>query len=210
MEKIVIIGGGGHAKVLISIIQKIKKYEIIGYVDKSNKGTLSHVPYLGDDFALDPIIQHDKNCKAVLGIGTIGTGDIRKIIFENVKNIGFTFASIISSDAIVNSGTYIDEGVVVVDGAVINTGTHIGRGCIINSNSTVDHDCEIGEFVHIAPGSVLCGNVTIKPLSLVGAGSIIIQGASVSDGCIIGAGSVVIKSIEESGTYAGNPARRVM
>ncbi len=209
MEKIVIIGGGGHARVLISIVKKLNRFDILGYVDTQDRGIIFDVNYLGDDAILQSIITQFPQCSAALGIGTVHTGEKRRSIYQRIKKIGFSFPSIVSPVAVVNSNTEIYEGVVIMDGAVINCGSIIGQGSIINTNSTIDHDCTIGEFVHIAPGSVLCGNVTVGFLTLIGAGATVIQGISIAGNCVIGAGSVIIENIDETGTFAGNPARRI-
>ena len=85
----------------------------------------------------------------------------------------------------------------------------IGDGCIINTSSSVDHDCELGNFVHISPGSHLAGTVKVGAYTWFGIGSVAVQSLSIGEEVIIGAGSVVITSIEEKGTYVGNPCRKI-
>ena len=87
--------------------------------------------------------------------------------------------------------------------------TRIGKGCIINTGATVDHDNQIGDYVHISPGVHLAGTVNIGKGVWLGIGSIVSNNLHVADDCMIGVGAVVIKDITESGTYVGNPARRL-
>jgi UDP-perosamine 4-acetyltransferase len=206
LEKIVIIGGGGHAKVLISIVKKSTLFDVIGYVDFRDSGTLLGVKYLGNDDKLREInFQGIKN--AVLGIGQVSVSEKRFDIVQKVKKVGFVFPSIISKDAIVNEDVLIEEGTQVLDGVVINPGVRIGKFSIINTKSTIEHDCKIGSFCHISPSAVLSGGVEIGDFSMVGANAVVVQCKKIFSRCLIGAGSVVTKDITEEGVYIGNPSR---
>jgi sugar O-acyltransferase (sialic acid O-acetyltransferase NeuD family) len=205
-NKIVIIGGGGHAKVLISLIKKTPCYRILGYTDVSNKGTILKTEYIGNDSVLKSIIKEHRDCSAALGIGIIGRANSRMQIFTELKNTGFLIPAIISPDAVINEEVEIGEGSVVFDGVVVNSGARIYKACILNTNSTVEHDCRIGDNSHVAPGSALSGSVCIGKDCLIGTGASIIQGIKICDGCKIAAGSVIIKDCKIPGMYAGNPA----
>jgi sugar O-acyltransferase (sialic acid O-acetyltransferase NeuD family) len=208
MDKIVVIGGGGHAKVLISILKKCS-CEVVGYTDDYDRGNILGVSYLGNDSILKEIGKESRVAHAVVGIGKVDCSDTRLRIQEDVKKLGFAFPIIISPRASVNEDVALDEGTVVFDGAVINSGAHIGRSCIINSNSTVEHDCRLGDNVHLGPGATVSGGVTIGDNCMIGVGACIIHSVSVSSGALIGAGSIVVKNIEFPGTYAGTPAKKI-
>ncbi|MCK6615663.1 MAG: acetyltransferase [Ignavibacteriaceae bacterium] len=206
MEKLVIIGGGGHAKVLINILKKSALFDIIGYVDFRDSGTLLGVKYLGNDEKLSDInLQGIKN--AVLGVGQVSVSEIRFNIVQKVKKVGFTFPSIISKNAIINEEVLIEEGSQVLDGVVINPGVRIGKFSIINTNSTIEHDCKIGSYCHISPSAVLSGGVEVGDFSMVGANAVVVQCKKIYSRCLIGAGSVVTKDITEEGVYIGNPSK---
>jgi len=208
MDKIVVVGGGGHAKIVISILKKMNKYKIIGYTDNKNKGDLLGIPYLGsDDILIDLRYRNIKN--AVLGIGHLDSSKIRVKIYHNLLDLEYSYPAIISPDALISEDTSIGMGTVVVDGAVINTGVEIGEFSIINTNSSIDHDCRIGNFVHIAPGVTLSGGVSVGDYTFVGAGSVVIQNISIKGHCTIGAGAVVNKDIITKGTYIGKPAKKI-
>jgi len=209
MRKIVIIGGGGHAKVLISVLKRIQEFAILGYTDRKDNGTILGIPYLGTDHGLNVILSSNPSCSAAIGIGGVRISERRKEIVKELESIGFDLPPITSRSAIVNECVEIGKGTVVFDGAVINTGTVIGRYSILNTNSTVDHDCHIGDYVHIAPGVTISGDVRIGNNSLIGAGATIIQGITIADNCLIGAGAVVVDDCLTPGTYVGVPARRV-
>ena len=207
MDKIIVIGGGGHAKVIISILKKLKSYEVSGYIDKIDKGKILNVNYLGNDGITEGLFK-EKNVKnAVIGIGHLKHTDTIQKIYAKLSKIGFSFPIIISPDSIVNEDVKISEGTVVMDGVIVNSGTKIGKFCILNTKSSIDHDCEIGNFVHIAPGVTLSGGVKIGNNSLIGSGATVIQYKTIEDNCIIGAGTVVVKDCLKSGTYVGIPAR---
>jgi len=207
MDKIVIVGGGGHAKVIISIIRKLNKYEILGYTDFKSKGSLLGIKYLGDDEVLKEIIKKHNRCCAVIGVGSVDVSNKRKLMKHKLELLGFTLPVIVSPNCIINENVNIDKATVIFDGVVINSYSVIGECAIINTNSTIEHDCFVGNFVHIGPGAVLAGNVKIGDSSIVGASATIITSKNICSNCIIGAGAVVVSDITLSGIYGGIPAK---
>ena len=207
-DKIVIIGGGGHAKVLISILAK-SGWDIVGYTDTRDRGALLSAPYLGDDSMLPSLLDRLGRCSAIVGIGKVDASLSRAEAQHHVEALGFDVPVIVSPNAVVNAGTGLGPGSAIFDGAVVSTGTVIGKACIINTNSTVEHDCHLGDNVHVAPGATVSGGVTVESHSVIGAGAIVIQGISICSGCLCGAGAVVTEDIAVPGTYVGRPARRV-
>ena len=208
MDKIIVIGGGGHAKVLMSVLQKAG-WNITGYTDIKEGQAVLGVPCLGGDHVLESMLDDYSKYNAVIGVGKIDYSNKRLVLQDRFEELGFHFPVIISPDSIVNSDVLPGAGTVVFDGAVINSGTRTGRACIINTNCTVEHDCILGNNVHIAPGAVLCGGSIIGDNCMIGAGAVVIQKAHISAGCLVGAGAVVVGSLSEAGTYVGNPAYRL-
>ena len=207
-QKVIVIGGGGHAKVIISILKKIKRFNTIGYLDTADKGRILGVKYLGDDKRLGEIKNRYGRCAAVIGIGTVAISDKRHKIKEKLESLGYALPAVVSPDAVVNEDVEIGEGAVIHDGAVINSGSCIGVCAIINTGSSVDHDCWIGDFVHIAPGAVLCGGVRVGDNSLIGAGATVIPYKKICRDSLIGAGAVVINDCDAPGVYMGIPAKK--
>jgi UDP-perosamine 4-acetyltransferase len=195
MKKIIVIGGGGHAKVLISILKKNAEFEVIGYTDPEDKGTLLGIPYLGKDEIIPSVMAKENVQFAAMGVGSVNVNGYRERVFSNIKSFGIEFPVIVSKDAIVNEEVELGDGTVVFDGAVVNSGSRIGAGVIINTNSTVEHDCVIGDFTHVAPGSTLCGEVNIGRNCMIGAGSTVIQSIKITANSLVRAGSVVVKNI---------------
>ncbi len=208
MEKIVVIGGGGHAKVVISILKKNRDHDVIGYVDPVNNGQILGVPYIGDDSVLSNLAKQEVT-QAVIGIGHAADPSLRMSLADKTLEMGFSFPAIISPDAIVNEDIELGKGTVVMDGAVINASLRTGSFVIINTGSLVDHDCQIGNYSHVGPGAVLCGGVNIGDGVLIGAGAIVCPGKIITDNCVIGAGTVVTGDCKQKGTYVGVPMRKI-
>ena len=167
MDTIVVIGGGGHAKVLISVLKK-SPYKPIGYTDRHNRGALLGVQHLGNDGILTGYAQAGGKLFAAIGLGMIDASDTRIRLMGDIASLGFSFPLIISPQAVVNEEVALGAGTVVFDGAVVNSGSVSGFLCILNTNSTVEHDCRLGDNVHIAPGTTVSGGVTIGDNCLIG------------------------------------------
>ncbi len=204
---IIIIGAGGHAKVLISSLIALQR-EIIGILhpDKSFIGqSVAGIYILGND---DKVKEYAPDMiELVNGIGSVKLPEKRKEIFLNFKNNGYSFASLIHPSAIVMNDVKIGEGVQIMAGAIVQTGCEIDDNVIINTGAVLDHDCRIGSHSHIAPGSVLSGGVEIGTMTHIGTASTIIQGIKVGDGAVIGAGAVVLRDITANVRVAGIPAK---
>lgn len=208
MAEIVVVGGGGHAKVLISLLKKLH-WDVIGYTDPRTGDAVLGVPCIGDDAALPEILSTHPGCSAAIGLGKTDVSAQRALLQRSVAALGFDFPVIVSPQAVVNEEVRLAAGTTVCDGAVVNSGTVTGEHCILNTNCTVEHDCRLGAHVHVAPGAVLGGAVTAGDGCVLGAGSTVIHAVTLCEDCLIGAGSTVVADIDEPGVYAGNPARRL-
>ena len=208
MDRFVVIGGGGHAKVLIAVLKK-SSANIVGYTDAQDRGAILGVSWLGDDTVLPAILRTEGSCQAIVGVGKIDTSSARLRLQATAKELGFEFPVIVSPDAVVNEEVELGLGTAVFDGAVVNSGATIGAACILNTNSTVEHDCRLGDNVHVGPGSILSGAVVVGSNCLIGTGANIIQGVTICHDCLVGAGATVITDIEVPGVYVGIPAKRL-
>ena len=207
MDEIVVIGGGGHATVLICVLRKLR-WDVLGYTDARDNGALLGANHLGDDSALLELRRSHGGCGAVVGVGKVDASPLRTSLQERAEALGFAVPVVVSPDAVVNAEVTLGTGTAVFDGAIINSGTQSGRACIINSNSTVEHDCRLGDNVHVASGATICGGVTIGHNCLIGAGATVVQGVSICDDCLVGAGAVVTRDLQKPDTYVGSPAER--
>lgn len=204
----VIIGGGGHAKVLISVLKKIG-WIVVGYTDHVDAGPILGVPWVGDDEVLADILAERPGCAALVGVGKVDAAPVRAELQRRLERLGFAVPAVISPHAVVNEDVTLGVGTMVFDAAVVNAGCVVDEGCILNTGSIVEHDCVLGADVHIAPGATVSGGSRIGDHCMVGAGATVIHGVGVCAGCVIGAGSVVTTAVTEPGVYAGVPARRV-
>ncbi len=208
-KKIVLIGGGGHCKVVISILKKLDNFEIEGIVDNYKAGSLiSGIKIIGTDNDLKDIHKSGINY-ALITVGSVRDNIKRYRLFNMAREIGYKFPSIISPEAIVDEIVRIDEGTVIMPGSIINIDSSIGKNCIINTGAIIEHDCKIGNHCHIAPGVHISGAVNISELSFIGIGATIIQGIKIGKNVTVGAGSVVIKDIPDNVIALGNPAKIV-
>jgi len=206
-KKIVLIGGGGHCKVVISILKKLDKFEIAGIVDNYKVGSLiSGVKIIGTDDNLRDIYKSGIHC-ALITVGSTKDNTKRYKLFNIVREIGYEFPVIISPEAIVDESVKLDEGTVIMPGSIINIDSSIGKNCIINTGAIIEHDCKIENHCHIAPGVHISGAINLGELSFVGIGATIIQGIKIGENVTIGAGSVIIKDIPDNVIALGNPAK---
>lgn len=209
MDKIVVVSGGGQAKVIISILKKNGDFDVLGYIDRIDKGDILDVGYLGGDEALRDIIGTGRADKAVIGFGQLKDASLKRRLAGEAAAMGFAFPPVISKDAVINEDVLIGRGTVVIDGVIVNTGSRIGEFCLINTKASVGHDVIIGDFVHVAPGVTLTGEAQLGNNVLIGAGATVIQCRRIADNVIVGAGAVVVDDIEEPGIYVGVPARKM-
>lgn len=204
-EDIVLIGGGGHAKVIIDIIRSTDHYNIIGICD-NQEGEIEGVPIIGNDKILLEL--YDKGIRnAFVCIGALGNPKKRWDLYEYVKEIGYILPTLIHTTAYISPSVRIEEGTCVMPGAIINAGVSIGKMAIINTGSIIEHDCRIGDNSHISPGACLCGGVVVGENTHIGAKSVINQGITIGNYIIVGSGSVVVRDIQDSIIVAGNPAK---
>ena len=209
IKEIIVIGGGGHAKVVIGILRKQGEYIIRGYVDPRNCGELLGASYLGTDDQLGDLYSESQAKNAVLAVGQIGTGEARQSIWRRLGSLHLILPAIVSPDAMINEGASVGDGVLVLDGAIINTGARLGIGVIANTHSTIEHDVVLEDWVHIAPGATILGGVRVGQFSMVGAGATVIEGRTIGARIMVGAGATVVHDLSEPGVYFGSPARRM-
>ena len=205
-EKLIVFGAGGHAKVVIDIIEQQGQYEIAGLLDDDPRhmGTrFFGYPALGTRAEL-PGLLSQQLCHAIV---TIGDNASRAAVATYLQQQGWRFASAVHPRASVGRGVRIEPGSVVMAGCVINADASLGAQVIVNTGATVDHDCRIADAVHIAPGCHLCGGVSVGPGSLLGAGSTVTPGVSIGGKVIVGAGSTVIRDVADAAKVSGSPAK---
>lgn len=208
-KPVIILGGGGHARVLIEalIMQGVNFIGITELKTVPENESIYGIPVIGDDSA---VLKYPADeMRLVNGIGSTGRNKKRIQLFERFKEKGYSFYSVFHPSAVISPNAILEEGVQVMAGAVIQAGCKVGRNSIINTRASLDHDCVIGDHVHIAPGATVSGNVRIGTGSHIGAGAVLIQGVAVGENSVVGVGAVVIEDVPSSVMALGVPARVV-
>ena len=203
---VIVIGAGGHARVLVEALKRAAA-EIVGCTDcnSAGQGRGLGIPLLGSD---DAVVRFPSaSVRLANGIGSTRDGRVRREVFERFRSQGYRFAEVVHPSAVIAADAVLGEGVQVMAGAVVQPGCRIGVNAIINTRASVDHDCIIGDHVHIAPGAVLAGSVTVGTGAHVGTGATVIQGIAIGAAAIVAAGAVVTDDVAAATTVGGVPAR---
>lgn len=203
MSGLLILGAGGHGKVVADIAITTRKWDNIAFLDNNkNLTTVLGFPVLGD-------FDSYENYKEIYSAAfvAIGNNKARMQWIRKLKQDKYDIPVILHPSSIISRFSEVGLGSVVMAGTVINAGVNIGQGCIINTGSTIDHDCEIEEGVHISPGVNLSGTVRIKSLSWLGVGTKISNNISIGTNVIVAAGATVINDIPDNVMVAGIPAK---
>lgn len=207
MKNILLFGASGHAKVIIDIVEKENKYQIVGLVDDFapvGKEVLGYkvigtVQQLSSVFTEHTIFG---------GVVAVGDNALRKQMVERIKDMipEFVFVSVMHASAQVGKNVSIGEGTVLMAGSIVNSQSILGKHCIINTKASVDHDGVLGDYSSLAPAVTLAGTCTVGSMSAVCLGANVIQGISIGKETVIGAGSLVLENIPDSVLCYGVPA----
>jgi sugar O-acyltransferase (sialic acid O-acetyltransferase NeuD family) len=206
LQKIILIGSGGHCKSVIDVIEACSIYSI--------EGILAHEIEAGELFLGYPVLGGDEEIERLIkagfvfhiAIGQIASNAARVRLYERITRAGGIIPTIISPKAYVSRHASLSEGSIIMHYAFINASVTIGANCIINTGAVIEHDCIIGSNCHVATGAYVNGNCIVEDNSFIGSNATIIQGIKIGSKGIIAAGSVVIKNTLPEKLYAGNPA----
>ncbi|MBC2166530.1 hypothetical protein HCB26_08090 [Listeria booriae] len=197
VESLIIIGDGGHSKMVQNIVREGGTYQLTEVWDDKYREPVARdgVVYSSLDGQLQGLTQMDADATFFVAIGD---NDIRKKIARTLALAGKKFAVIIHPTAFVEATVEIGEGSLVMAGSIIQANTVLGKHVIVNSGATVEHDISVGNFVHFAPGSVVTGGCTVADNVLVGAGSVVVPNISIGANVVVGAGSTLTRNIESN------------
>lgn len=206
VQPIIVIGGGGHAKVCIETLVAEGRFRPHICLDRTiSEEYISGVPTATEESYLQTISNNER----VFAFVAIGDNFLREKLALKFGQRGFSFPSAVHPRAFVSPSARVGAGVLIMPGAVVNAEAQIDDFAIINTNAVVEHDCIVGRCAHVAPGAVLTGGVTVGDHAFFGAGAVARQHVIIGACSIVGAGSVVVSNIPEEATYAGVPARRL-
>lgn len=199
MNRLVIVGAGGHGKAIANNAFR-NEYKDICFVDDRAEGDVMGFPVIGKIDDIEKL--NDGQTDFIIGIGN---NAIRKVIAEKYD---VNWITLVHPSAQIAINVTVGKGTVVMAGAVINVCATVGEHCIINTGAIVEHDNIVGDFVHISPNVALGGTVHIGSSTHMGIGATVSNNISICGDCMIGAGAVVVRDIKDSGTYMGVPARK--
>ena len=213
MKKIIIFGSGDHAKVILTEILKLKKYNFLGFCDEKKKKNKVIYKIKNKKFKVIGNLNEIKkicNKNKIYGIIGISENKIRKKIVKQTQNLkNLKWESIISKEAKLTGNVKVGAGTFINTGTIINTNSIIGEHCSINTRSLIDHDCIFQNYSGTGPGVIVGGNVKIEELSYIGIGAIIKNGVKIGKNSIIGAGSLVLKNCQTDWILFGSPVKKI-
>jgi len=199
MKSVIVLGGGGHASVLIDALTCCGT-KVAGVCDpKIKRGTmiLQGVRCLGSEEVLDS--KSKDTTLLVNGLGSTRSTLARRDLFLKFKREGFKFLNVVHPSAVISSRVSLGEGVHIMAGCVLQTEVVVGDNVIVNTGATIDHHCNIGAHSHVAPGVTISGNVQIGGGSHIGAGAVVVQSLKIGRDSFVRSGSVVVDHIPDGG-----------
>lgn len=207
MSQLLILGAGGHGKVVVEAAVAMGGWDKIAFLDDQYpklKVMLGHAVVGSVEDAFDFADDYDS------AVVALGNAKLRMNLLNKLDDLGFCLPSIIHPLSYISPSASIGKGNVIFPYAVVNAAVTIGDGCILNTAAVVEHDCSLDCGVHVCPGVHIGGGVSIGEMCWVGIGSSVTHSIAIGNDVIIGAGSAVINSIEANQTVVGVPARRVL
>jgi sugar O-acyltransferase (sialic acid O-acetyltransferase NeuD family) len=197
--RLLVIGAGGHAKVVIDAA-RCARIEVAGVIDEPRGRT---------DLLGAPITEDPDGIDADGFIIAVGDNAARKLLFERYSESGLLPVAVVHPSAIIADGVEIGGGTLVAAGVVVNIDTRIGVNAILNTSCTVDHDCAIEDHAHVGPMTGLCGGVSVGEGALIGAGCSVIPLRAIGEWSVVGAGAAVVADVPAGEVHAGVPARPI-
>lgn len=201
MKALLLIGGGGHCRSCIDVIESSQHYTIAGIVEREAEAGASVLAYpiLGGDDDLPQLLE--KYSAALITIGQIKSAESRIRLFERLKALGAELPSVVSSQAYVSRHASLAAGTVVMHGAIVNASAAVGENCIINSQALIEHDALVEAHCHISTGVKLNGNVHVESGCFIGSGTIVREGVRIGANSLVKAGSVVLSDVLAGTVY---------
>jgi len=204
-RRLVLVGGGGHAKVIIETLRLAHpSWDIVGIVDADpSPRQVLGTPVLGDDRHLPQLRAQGVDAAFI----AIGDNRLRQRLAEELTDLGFELVSAINPASTVSPSAKLGRGVAIMAGAVVNAEAVLGDLAIINTGALIDHEVEVGRAAHIGPGCAVSGGVRIGARVLLGVGASVLPGRRIGDDAVVGGGACVTQDIAPGVTAVGVPAR---
>jgi sugar O-acyltransferase (sialic acid O-acetyltransferase NeuD family) len=190
MPKVFIIGAGGHARVIASLLDVTPEF-------------LTTTPATEDE-RLGAAVADDPGAEFYLGLGT---NRDRARVFEKLRALGARLPACVAPNVFVARDAQLGAGAVICPGAQIGSRAQVGLACIVNTLSSVDHDCVLGDYTQVTAGVTLGGTVKVGKNGFFGIKSGVIPNLTIGDDVTIMAGSLVTRNVPDRVMMGGNPAR---
>ena len=211
LPRCVILGGGGHASVLLDALLLAGTATPVAVLDTNPERhgrTVLGVPVIGDDRRLAALAA-DGVTHFVVGVGGVRDNQPRRRLFERACASGLRPLTVVHPRAVVSAWAEVGGGSALMPGAIVNAGARLGVNVIVNSGAVVEHDCRVGNHVHVATGARLCSTVQVGDGAHVGAGAVVRQLLTIGRAAVVGAGAVVVEDVADEAVVVGVPARSV-
>ncbi|HXG05471.1 MAG TPA: acetyltransferase [Candidatus Binatia bacterium] len=204
--RLAVVGGGGHARVVIDSAERAGRYRITAVFDDDpfarGRSVQGH-PIVG---GIEQLLRRWRDwCAAA--VVAVGDNQTRCTVSQRLVEHGIPLATVVHPASVVAADAGLGPGSVVMALAVLNPGAVVGTGAVINTAASVDHECIVGDWTFIAPGARLAGGVRVADLAFVGTGASVIPGRRIGRGARVGAGAVVVRDVPDGVTVVGVPAR---
>jgi sugar O-acyltransferase (sialic acid O-acetyltransferase NeuD family) len=204
VKSLILIGGGGHCRSCIDVIEAERQYKIAGIVNQlgGSQDQILGYDVLGSDEDLPELL--NKHSNAMITVGQIKSADLRVQLFQQVQKLGFVLPTIISPRAYVSKDASLGVGTIVMHDALVNTGAKIGNNCILNTKSLVEHDGIVENHCHISTSSVVNGGTVIREKTFIGSNTITKEYITVGRNSIIGGGLRIMNDVQENTLMINN------
>lgn len=195
MKSLLLVGGGGHCRAAIDVIEADGRFRIAGLVRPRADGAerVFGYPILGEDTDLPDLLVETNN--ALVTVGQIKTPVLRQRLYALLKELNAAMPVIVSPNAYVSRHAVVEEGTLIMHGAFVNAGARLGRNCIVNSLALVEHDAAIGNHCHVSTGARINGGVSVDDGCFIGSGAVLREGLRIGANSVIGAGCVVTRDV---------------
>lgn len=207
-KQLILVGGGGHCKSCIDVIEAQGIYIIAGILDLPEKkgSSVLGYPVLGTDDDLERFVE--QGYLFLVTVGQIKSAALKKQLFEKLTRLNAVLPEIVSPMAYVSAHARLGAGTIVMHGAVVNAGALIGNNVIINTGALIEHDVEVADHVHVSTKAVLNGAAAVAAETFIGSNTVVSNGVAIGAAIVIGAGSTVTDNLTEPGVYMGSPAKK--
>ena len=204
-----VLGGGGHAKVVIDALRAAGLAERIGVVDDDPRlagGVVGTVPVVGGDEFLK-IAAAEGFDRFIAGVGGLRDNEARQRVFRKGLEAGLTPLTVVHPSAVVSPEAPLGVGTFLAAGVIVNACAEIGDNAVINTAAVVEHDCRVGDHASVGPVATVLGGAVIAECAYVGASAVVLPAVTIGVGACVGAGAVVLRDVAAQARVAGVPAR---